>query len=80
VTHDVEEAILLADRILVLKSGRISLDTGVALDRPRVMGGPGFDQLRLRLLAELGVLDGSEITTGRDPEAQLHHDVDTHAN
>jgi sulfonate transport system ATP-binding protein len=79
VTHDVEEAILLADRILVLKSGRISLDTAVALDRPRVMGGPGFDQLRLRLLAELGVLNSGDVTTGRDPEAQLHHDLDIHA-
>jgi hypothetical protein len=47
---------LLADRIAVLKEGRISLDTPVALDRPRVLGGREFDALRARLLAELGVI------------------------
>lgn len=62
VTHDVEEALLLADRVLVLNKGRISLDRPVTLPRPRKAGGPAFDVLRSRLLAELGVdqdtLDG----------------------
>ncbi|HEY1832457.1 MAG TPA: ABC transporter ATP-binding protein [Acidimicrobiales bacterium] len=56
VTHDVEEAILLADRVLVLRDGRISLDQTVDLPRPRRMGGDTFDRLRDRLLAELGVI------------------------
>jgi sulfonate transport system ATP-binding protein len=56
VTHDVEEAILLADRILVLRDGRISFDAEPQLPRPRVRGGPEYDELRVRLLAELGVL------------------------
>ncbi len=55
VTHDVEEAVLLADRVLVLKKGRISVDQPVDLPRPRRIGGPVFDALRDRLLAELGV-------------------------
>lgn len=55
VTHDVEEAILLADRILVLKEGRIGFDTRVRLPHPRRAGGEDFDTLRGRLLAELGV-------------------------
>jgi sulfonate transport system ATP-binding protein len=55
VTHDVDEAIRLADRILVLSSGRISLDEQVAIPRPRVLSDPPVDQLRHRLLAELGV-------------------------
>jgi sulfonate transport system ATP-binding protein len=55
VTHDVDEAILLADRALVLVDGRISLDVPVALDRPRERGRPGFTKLRAQLLAELGV-------------------------
>jgi sulfonate transport system ATP-binding protein len=46
VTHDVDEAILLADRILVLTDGRLSLDVPVEGDE-RV--------LRSRLLRELGV-------------------------
>jgi sulfonate transport system ATP-binding protein len=58
VTHDVEEAILLADRVLVLTDSRISLDRTVDLARPRRVGGEAFDELRDRLLAELGVLAG----------------------
>lgn len=56
VTHDVEEAILLADRILVLQEGRIGFDTRVPLPHPRRAGGEAFDTLRDRLLTELGVL------------------------
>ncbi|WP_239488281.1 ABC transporter ATP-binding protein [Streptomyces durocortorensis] len=55
VTHDVDEALLLADRVLVMRDGRIAYDTPVALDRPREVGSPGFTGLRSRLLAELGV-------------------------
>ncbi|MFD5203644.1 ABC transporter ATP-binding protein [Streptomyces sp. NPDC058375] len=55
VTHDVDEALLLADRVLVMRDGRIAYDTPVALDRPREVGSPGFADLRSRLLAELGV-------------------------
>lgn len=58
VTHDVEEAILLADRILVLKEGRIGFDTRVRLPHPRRAGGEAFDALRDSLLAELGVPQG----------------------
>jgi sulfonate transport system ATP-binding protein len=56
VTHDVEEAVRLADRIVVLRAGRISLDVAVDLPRPRLTG-PEFDELRVRLLGELGVFD-----------------------
>jgi sulfonate transport system ATP-binding protein len=57
VTHDVEEAILLADRILVLKDGRIAADERIDLPRPRVVGGQAFDDYRTQFLAELGVID-----------------------
>jgi sulfonate transport system ATP-binding protein len=57
VTHDVDEAILLADRALVLTGGRITLDLPVRLGRPRDRGHPGFIALRSRLLAELGVAE-----------------------
>jgi hypothetical protein len=39
----------------VLGAGRITLDHVVDLPRPRRIGGQGFDALRNRLLAELGV-------------------------
>jgi sulfonate transport system ATP-binding protein len=60
VTHDVDEAIGLADRVLVLVDGRITLDAAVRLGRPRDRGDRGFIALRTTLLGELGVAgDGS---------------------
>ncbi|MER5786885.1 ABC transporter ATP-binding protein [Streptomyces sp. NPDC001980] len=50
VTHDVDEAIVLADRVLVLERGRIGLDLTVDHDRPR-------DAYRRQLLAALGVTE-----------------------
>ena len=65
VTHDVEEAILLADRILVLRDGAIAYDEPVRLGVPRVAGGTAFDALRTHLLGQLGVHDPAE--RGRPP-------------
>jgi sulfonate transport system ATP-binding protein len=39
ITHDVAEAVSLADRVLVLRDGAIALDTTVTLPRPRRPGG-----------------------------------------
>ncbi len=58
VTHDVDEAILLADRVLVLTDGTITVDLPVRLDRPRSRGHAEFTTLRTRLLGELGVSGG----------------------
>ncbi|OHV19793.1 sulfonate ABC transporter ATP-binding protein [Parafrankia soli] len=55
VTHDVDEAVVLADRAVVLTDGRISLDRPIGLPRPRAVGDPGFAQARRLLLEELGV-------------------------
>jgi sulfonate transport system ATP-binding protein len=60
VTHDVDEAILLADRALVLVDGTITLDVRVELGRPRDRGHPGFAALRSRLLGELGLNESGE--------------------
>jgi len=55
VTHDVDEAILLADRVLVLTDGRISLSETVDISGPRRRTEAQFSALRSRLLNELGV-------------------------
>jgi sulfonate transport system ATP-binding protein len=63
VTHDVDEAIGLADRVLVLADGVITFATPVAMGRPRDPGDPRFAALRLRLLAELGLHAGTRDNT-----------------
>lgn len=54
VTHDVDEALLLADRVTVLRDGALSVDVAVRLDTNRRRD-PRFIDQRERLLAELGV-------------------------
>ncbi|UUU35778.1 ABC transporter ATP-binding protein [Streptomyces sp. CA-210063] len=60
VTHDVEEAVLLADRVLVMDEGVIAYETEVGLDRPRDLTDPRFAELRGRLLERLGVDTAAE--------------------
>jgi sulfonate transport system ATP-binding protein len=55
VTHDVDEALLLADRVLVLDGGRIAEDRQVPLPRPRAVDAPGFGAERRVLLGLLNV-------------------------
>lgn len=60
VTHDVEEAILLGDRIVVLtpRPGRVWLDIAVPLARPRhrdVLFAPDFLAIRRDVLNALGI-------------------------
>jgi len=50
VTHDVSEAVALADRIVLIEDGRIAMDERVALARPRERGAPGFAQLEAAVL------------------------------
>jgi sulfonate transport system ATP-binding protein len=56
VTHDVDEALALADRVLVLRAGRISHSSQISAPRPRDRSLPELAGLRTRLLAELGAL------------------------
>jgi len=54
VTHDVDEALRLADRVVVMKNGRLEHDVPVGLDRPRDVGADGYAPLRHILLRWLG--------------------------
>jgi sulfonate transport system ATP-binding protein len=55
VTHDVDEALALADRVLVLAGGRIAHQEPIPQGRPRDRDDPDLTALRTRLLTELGV-------------------------
>ncbi len=49
VTHDVAEAVALADRVLLIEDQRVALDEWIGLARPRLPG-PGFAGHEQRLL------------------------------
>jgi sulfonate transport system ATP-binding protein len=50
VTHDVQEAIALADRVILIEDGQIALDRRVTLARPRRRGSAAFAALEENLL------------------------------
>ena len=55
VTHDVEEAVALADRVIVMqpKPGRVFDDVTLPDARPRLRSSPAFDATKRRLRASL---------------------------
>jgi ABC-type nitrate/sulfonate/bicarbonate transport system ATPase subunit len=57
ITHDVDEALYMADRILVLspRPTRIQARFELEMPHPRRMGGAEIEELRTAILAELGV-------------------------
>ncbi|SDT97218.1 sulfonate transport system ATP-binding protein [Verrucomicrobium sp. GAS474] len=59
VTHDIDEALLFASRILVLSGspGEIVADYRIALPRPRVRTDASFQHWKERLLADLGLAE-----------------------
>jgi len=57
VTHDVSEAVALADRVLIIEDGRIARDFDVALKRPRERGSADLAALEGTILRELLATD-----------------------
>jgi sulfonate transport system ATP-binding protein len=53
VTHDVEEAVTLADRILLMEGGRVTFETVVPLDRPRDRASTEFTALKEAILGRI---------------------------
>lgn len=50
ITHDVEEAIVLADRVVLIENGQIEMDVEISLPRPRVRGNAVFAQTVEKIL------------------------------
>jgi len=53
ITHDVREAVTLADRVLVLRGGRIALDLEIPDARPRLTGNAKLAALEAEILREV---------------------------
>ena len=50
VTHDVEEAVTLGDRVILLEGGRVALDLTISLPRPRQRGDTAFAEYVKQIL------------------------------
>ncbi|NDL63267.1 aliphatic sulfonates ABC transporter ATP-binding protein [Acerihabitans arboris] len=70
VTHDVHEAVTLADRVIVLENGHIGLDIAVDLPRPRRHGEARLAALERRILDRIfssgdrGARDAAALRSG----------------
>ncbi len=76
VTHDPEEALLLADRVYVFSTrpARVVLALDVDLPRPRqteIVGTPAFAHLKARLLSTLLTSQGATLETPQNQEVAL---------
>jgi sulfonate transport system ATP-binding protein len=78
VTHDVGEAIALADRVVLIDEGRITLDERIDLPRPRSRGDAAFAALEERVLRRVLQLPHND-TAPKDEQSgdvSLHRTVD----
>ena len=72
VTHDVDEAVVLADRVLVMRPrpGRLFEEIRINLARPRDRASPHFDNFKRRVLT---ALDRSLDRNVPDADRQINH-------
>ncbi|MFN6559004.1 MAG: ATP-binding cassette domain-containing protein [Nostoc sp. ChiSLP01] len=62
VTHDVEEAVALADRVILIEAGRITLDLPVRLSRPRDRSNELFINIREAVLERVMTNENTQIS------------------
>lgn len=71
VTHDVEEAVALADRVILLQDGVIAQDVTIPLPRPRQRDHAIFTSTVKKILKQIIDYPESEIDTSEDISYQL---------
>jgi NitT/TauT family transport system ATP-binding protein len=81
VTHNIEEAVLLADRIMVLSSnpGRIKAELAVSQPRPRDRRSPEFEALVDQVYGILTGREGAEVEVEVEEEHEDHAPEEQHA-
>ncbi|HEY0201114.1 MAG TPA: ATP-binding cassette domain-containing protein [Burkholderiaceae bacterium] len=72
VTHDVQEAVALADRVILIEDGRIALDLAIGLPRARSQGDPAFAALEKRILDRVLQRPGNDLPEPQKPEPSAH--------
>jgi sulfonate transport system ATP-binding protein len=73
VTHDVAEAITLADRVILIEGGRVVLDEFVDLPRPRTRGSARFAALEEQILQR--VLQHRAFPTDAQKTREANRDI-----
>ncbi|WP_084183369.1 ATP-binding cassette domain-containing protein [Nevskia soli] len=71
VTHDVQEAVALADRVVVIEDGAIGLDQALGLARPRARGSQEFAALEDRVLTRVLQQHGADPGALASPAEQI---------
>jgi sulfonate transport system ATP-binding protein len=74
VTHDVQEAVALADRVILIEDGRIALDERVRIARPRERSEPLFGQIEKKILDRVLQQPGEAISPSEPlwPNTPVH--------
>jgi len=74
VTHDVQEAVALADRVILIEDGRIALDERVRIARPRERSDPLFGQIEKKILDRVLQQPGEAISPSEPlwPNTPVH--------
>ncbi|MEX9252961.1 aliphatic sulfonates ABC transporter ATP-binding protein [Pseudenterobacter timonensis] len=65
VTHDVSEAVAMADRVLLIEEGKIGLDVAVDLPRPRRTGSARLAELEAQVLERVMQRGAGELPARR---------------
>lgn len=69
ITHDVDEAVTLADRVLLLEAGQFRAQWHIDLPRPRTPATPGFGRLVEHILERILSRSNSQSRTATDSNA-----------